>query len=549
LRYSIPYLVYIFGFGVIPFLYTFYIVGANLDQLGKVFVLIPLGLVVYNTFAFSFLSAIASTVIGSFLAMAVDLMSRGKRVVSLLSMLPYTIPFTSSALIWAISLYGHYGWFTYLLGIGYDPLYYKSTALCTLVLVNVWTSVPLSFLIMLSAIRSLPQEIKEASLVDGIPLSEYYSKVVFPAVGKAFWLSFVLQFVISLGNFDLPYVLTQGGPGYSTTTLPLLVYDEMFELGNFSGGAVASAILGVFATIPSVILLLLIRTKRNKLLPSFKLRVPDRAFKGLIYALTALLLFFLDFPVYWMFLVAFRKAYLDFSYPPILFPKDLTSSYFLTALGSSAPYMVTSVVVASTASLLTVLLSLPSAYEVSKGKGSWILPLSIYLYSLPSASFVLPLFMFFSSVNLLNTWWALILSTPIFTATFGVWVLYNFFVDFPRAYDDAAEVFSIKRKLTRIIFPLSRPAMFSVLLLSFIFNWHLLFYPLVFSSTPYNYSFPPQGAQTVTLFALEALGNESLNWGLLASSALVAAFPVMILTLFAVDRVIKGSYKGGIKFV
>ncbi len=549
MKYSIPYLLYIFGFGVIPFLYTFYLVGSSWAEVAKAFALIPISLVVYNTFVFSFLSALGSTVIGSFLAMAVDMVSRGKRAVSLLGMLPYTIPFTSSALIWSISLYGHYGWFTYFLGISYDPLYYKSTALYALIMVNVWTSIPLSFLIMLSAIRSIPQEVKEASLVDGIPLSEYYSKLVFPAVGKAFWLSFVLQFVLSLGNFDLPYVLTQGGPGYSTTTLPLLVYDEVFVLGDFSGGALVSAILGVFATVPSVILLFLIRTRKNKLLPSITLRLPNKLFKGVVYSLTAVVLVFLDFPVYWMFLVAFRSAYLDFTYPPVIFPKGITASYFLSALSSSVPYMVSSVVVASVASVITVFLSLPSAYEVARGKGSWILPLSIYLYSLPSASFVLPLFLFFAFVGLLNTWWALILSTPIFTATFGVWVFYNFFVDFPRAYDDAAEVFSIKRRMTRIVFPLSRPSMFSVLLLSFIFNWHLLFYPLVFSSTPYNFSFPPQGAQTVTIFALQALGDESINWGLLASSALVAALPVMVITVFAVDRVIRGSYRGGIKFI
>ncbi len=180
---------------------------------------------------------------------------------------------------------------------------------------------------------------------------------------------------------------------------------------------------------------------------------------------------------------------------------------------------------------------------------SWMLFLSIYLYSLPAASFIIPLYLLFTSIKLINTWWALILSTPIFTATFATWIFYNFYLDFPRAYDDAASVFGIKRKLTRLVIPLSRGAVFTVFLLSFVFNWHLLFYPLIFADTPYNMKFPPEGALTITVYALDAIGDQSLNWGLLASSALVAALPVMVITMIAVDRVLRGDQRSGVKFV
>lgn len=160
-------------------------------------------------------------------------------------MLPYTIPFTSSALIWTISLYGKYGWFTYFLGLNYDPLYFSSTALYAVTMVSVWTSIPLSFLIILSSLRSVPNYVKESAQIDNLTLSQYYSKIAIPMVGKAFWLSFLLEFIFALGNFDLPYVMTQGGPGFSTTTLPLLVYYEIFQLGSFSGGSIIAALLSV----------------------------------------------------------------------------------------------------------------------------------------------------------------------------------------------------------------------------------------------------------------------------------------------------------------
>ncbi len=548
MKYSIPYLSYIIAFGVLPFALTFIFVGLNFKSAFQGINLVPLNVIIYNTLFFSLFTALASSIVGTFLAIGIDMISKGKRALSLLVMLPYTIPFTSSALIWTISLYGGYGWFTYFLGIKFDPLYMKCTALYAVTLVSIWSSIPMPFLIMLSSLRSIPSYVKEAAEIDNLSLSEYYFRVALPMVGKAFWLSFLLEFILALGNFDLPYVLTSGGPGFATTTLPLLVYEEMFSYNNFSGGSLAAAILSVIATIPSIALLFLLKSRRTGW-KSLKIRIPNKVFKGIIFAFLAVMLLFLDFPVYWMFLVAFRRSFLDFHYPPILIPKDLTASYFSSASVQAVPYLISSVIIAVTASIFTVLIALPSAYEISKGKLKFLLPLSIYLYSLPSTSFIIPLYEFFSSAGLLNTWWALILSTPIFTATFAVWLFFNFFLGFPKSYEDAAEVFSIKGKMTRIIMPLSRPALFSVLLLSFIFNWHLLFYPLIFTATPYNYSFPPQGAQTITIFALLAIGDESINWGLLASSALIAALPVMVVTIFAIDRILKGSYSGGLKFV
>ncbi|MFP3205313.1 MAG: ABC transporter permease subunit [Metallosphaera yellowstonensis] len=549
MRYPIPYLIYIFAFGIIPFFGAFLILGVNISSAFSVFKFVPVGLVVENTLIFSFFTAVLSSVLGTLLAVAVEILPKGKRLASLLVMLPYTIPFTSSALIWTISLYGKYGWFSYLFHLPFDPLYLAKTSIWAVTGVSVWSSVPVSFLIMISSLRSVPKEVREASVMDGLSLSQYYSSVAVPMVGKAFWMSFLLQFVLAMGNFDLPYVLTQGGPGFSSTTLPLLVFDEMFTFGNFSGGELVAALLGLMATLPSLALIFLFRSRRRKYLPSLNLKLSDPVFKGIMMALMGLLLFTLDFPVYWMVLVAFREPILDFKYPPVLFPTHLTSSYFISSLEQSVPYMITSVVVGLTASLFTVLMSLPASYEAARKGMGWLLFLSIYLYSLPAASFVIPLYLLFTGIGLINTWWALILSTPIFTATFATWIFYNFYMDFPRGYDDAAQVFGIKRKLFRIIMPLSRGSIFSVFLLSFVFNWHLLFYPLILANTPYNMRFPPEGALTITIFALQALGNESLNWGLLASSALVASLPVMVITMMAVDRILRGERGSGVKFI
>ncbi|MEM1600341.1 MAG: sugar ABC transporter permease, partial [Sulfolobaceae archaeon] len=269
-KYSIPYLSYITLFGIIPLILTFIIVGLNFSSAKSAFSITNPIEIIYNTFYFSLFTAIVSTILGFILAVGVDIYP--KKILILLALLPFTIPFTSSALIWVISLYGGYGWFTYLLGINYDPLYFSKTALTTVSLVSAWSSVPLSFLLILASLRSVPNEVKESAQIDGLTLSQYYLNVAFPYALKGILLSFLINFVLSMGNFDLPYVMTQGGPGFSTTTLSLMVYFMMFEYDNFSGGALFAAILSLIASIPAIGVALLVKKKGFRIsLPAIRI--------------------------------------------------------------------------------------------------------------------------------------------------------------------------------------------------------------------------------------------------------------------------------------
>ncbi len=541
-------MVYLSIFAVFPFIFTFIFAGLHFSF--KSIELVPVSEIVKNTFIFSVFTAVFSTVIGYLLAITADLLNRKwARLFSLFVILPFTIPFTASALIWTISMYGGgYGWFTYLLHIENDPLYFHSTAIYGVTLVSIWTSIPFAFLIIFSAFKSIPQEIIESVRVDGLKLSEYYFNIANPMIGKAFWTAFILNFVLSLGNFDLPFVMTNGGPGYSSTTLPLIVYQEFFIIGNVPAGAFFAAILSVIATLPSIALLYAIKGRSP--MPSLNIRMNDKLFKIVLGFVSAIVLFFLDMPIYWMIIVSIRSPLENFVSPPDFFPTRFNPSFIIGAARESVPYLITSVVVSLAVAIITISISSTASFEITKNRRlGFLLPLSIYFYSLPSASYIIPVYLMISFLGLLNTWWGLILASPVFTATYSVWLMYNFFSMMPKSYEEAADVFGIKNKFFRIILPLSRPVLVSSFLLSFIFSWHLLFYPLVLTYTPYCMNFPPQGAETVTIFALNAIGDLTINWGQLASSALISSLPVLIIAWYAIDRVIKGAYKGGVKFV
>ncbi len=551
MRLSAPYLAYVAAFGMIPFAVTFAIVGIDYRAALVSLALVPLREVFDNTIVLAFSNAVLATLVGVLAAVAIDSLSlRYQRPLALATVLPHTVPFVSAALIWYISLYGGgYGWFTYILHIQNDPLYSPATAMYGVILVSVWGSLTFPFIIIYATLRAIPKEVKENALMDGLPLSRYYGEIAIPMASKAILIAFIIELAFSFGAFDAPYVLTGGGPGYSTTTLGILTYEAVYSLGSYSGGALVSAAIAAMATIPAIALFRVLRANRP-ILPSVSISMPDWLFRGIVYALLAVILFFNVMPVYWMVLVALRPDIYDFTRPPIMYPRGFTARYFIQAAEGAVPYLVSSAVVSVTVGVIAVLLAAPAAYEVARGRaGRWLLPLSIYLYVLPPMSFVIPLYMFFAKLKLLNTWWALILSMPLFSVTYGLWIMNGYFLDLPRAYDEVGELFGIRNRFTRLIMPLSRPVLLSVFLLAVVGTWHALFYPLIFTATPYNFSFPPVGAQTVTIYAMTAIQESTIKWGLLASMALVAALPPMALDIIFLSMIAKGGPSGGLKFL
>jgi multiple sugar transport system permease protein len=548
-----PYIIYIVGFGLVPMLATFYLVGVDLKTALRGLPLDVFNQALTNTIIFSLSVAVFAVLMALILAVRVDsLPDKWQTPLSLLILLPFTIPFTASTLVWRTVFDARYGLAYYVFSLfrlsPIDMITVPQLSIWGVVIVGIWSSISFAYLIILSGFKSVNKELREISMVDGATLSQYYSQIVIPYSFKSILTAFLITLVLSIGNFDTPFILTQGGPGYSSTTLPLLVYLMMFFMGNFSGGEVLAAVLTLMATIPAILLLLVLRGERSWVrLPSIKM--PDKVFHGALWVVSAIILIFLIAPVYWMFLIAFRPDSLDFRSPPLLYPTHVTLNYFMEALGQSVPYIVTSIAVGLVAASISTVLAGAASYIMAKRRSYGTLLLSIYLYSLPATSFIFPLFIFASNAGLINTWWILMMATPIFTITMVAWTMFNIYQDVPEVYEEIAQIEGASSTyiLFRLIMPITMGSWAASFILSFIFNWHLLFYPLVLTETPWQFNFPPTGAQTVTIFAALAIGNQVVEWGLLASAALIVALPVMVLSYIVMGRLLRGFSFGGVK--
>ena len=577
----VPAVVYLILFALVPMAISIVLSAPNSDfsSYVQLFELTDFPRIVYNTLVFSVGTAVFSVLIGTSFAILVDSRRRGKRAISLIAYLPYMIPFTASALIWATLFNPGYGPIDPILNaVGLPTIDWlgPSIQLFSLTLVSVWAGIPLAFLIILAGLTSVPKQVKEASSVDGMEMWDYYSSVALPLAKGAIITAFLMTLILAFGNFDLPYIISGAGgvPPTTMATLVVYAYAEMFYVGgSYTAQGLAAAIfIALIASIPG---LLLVRTTlggstrgkgrlhapswskgftRHLHMPTLP-RFPNTPFKLLIYAVCVLVSVFILFPVYWMVLIAFRPQSLDYLLPPIIYPTKIITDVFLSTVSQAFPEIITTLAVASAVTALTILLAAPAAYTIARERRRGLLGVMIYIFSLPSIVFVFGAFYIISNLHLLNTWTALIMTEPLFTIPFVIWTMSNFYNSLPRQYEEAALVdgYSRIRSFFSIVMPLARPGLIAAGMVAFIFAWHLLLFPLVLSQTPFNFTFPPVGSNTVTTFAIlfdpDSTGGTISNnvWTQLASSGIILAVPVIVLSLIAQSYLLKGLYSGGTK--
>jgi multiple sugar transport system permease protein len=158
---------------------------------------------------------------------------------------------------------------------------------------------------------------------------------------------------------------------------------------------------------------------------------------------------------------------------------------------------------------------------------------------IPFQLLVIPIFLVLTWGHLLNTYWALILPTA--ANGFGIFLLRQFFLTIPVELEEAAAIDGANRLqiLWRVMLPLSRPALVTLFLFTFIAEWNDLFKPLVFTTRP--------ELRTVQLALAEFQEQFTNNWPLLMAAVVIATLPVVFLFLLGQRQFIRGIATTGIK--
>lgn len=279
---------------------------------------------------------------------------------------------------------------------------------------------------------------------------------------------------------------------------------------------------------------------------SKKIRGKKRAARFFLYAVLLLLSAFYLLPFVWMVRSSLMPMYQIFTVPPVLLPDPVEWGNYSQAM-SAVPfgqyYLNTSFITLMTV-LGTVVSSTLSAYAFSRvqwpGRDK-IFGLLMTGMMLPFAVTLIPLFIGWKTVHAIDTYWPLILPAWLGGGMSNVFLLRQFFRGIPREYDEAAFVDGAGHIVifTRIILPLTKPAIITVAIFSFLASWNDFLGPLVYLNSESRY--------TVALGLQQFMGTYSAQWHLMMAASTVAIIPVVVLFFFGQRYLIEGISLTGVK--
>ena len=125
-------------------------------------------------------------------------------------------------------------------------------ALWTIFVVLVWQFVGLSMVMYLAGLEGIPEELDEASAVDGASTFRRFRKITLPLLAPAITVSVTLSTIYGLGVFDQVLAVTGGGPVDASETLATQIYKQTFAFGRFGYGTALSLVLTVLITVLAV---------------------------------------------------------------------------------------------------------------------------------------------------------------------------------------------------------------------------------------------------------------------------------------------------------
>ncbi len=172
---------------------------------------------------------------------------KGKKIYRTLLIIPWSIPWAMSAMIWYWTLNGQFGLINSLLlhlHVISEPvsfLAYPTSAFVATFVVDAWIGLPFMVIMLLSGLQTIPKHLYEAATIDGAGDLVKFTKITLPMVKPVLLTVSLLSIVWTFNSFAPIWILTRGGPVTATTTLPIAIYNTSFRYLTFGGVGKASA--------------------------------------------------------------------------------------------------------------------------------------------------------------------------------------------------------------------------------------------------------------------------------------------------------------------
>jgi multiple sugar transport system permease protein len=265
-----------------------------------------------------------------------------------------------------------------------------------------------------------------------------------------------------------------------------------------------------------------------------------------VYTLAISTVFLSLLPIMWLVLTSFRPSIEITSPRLMLLPRDPTLQNYIDVFTryKTTQYLANSMVVSLSVVATNLIIGPPAAYALARLRfrgERLVLALIILFRMIPIVTAMVPLFIVFSVLGLLNTYLGLIVAHTAFKLPVTIWVLRSFFMDIPKELDDAARMdgCSTFGALFRIALPLVKPGLAAAGVLAFLWTWNDLIVTLTLSISDSTTTLP----LGLTRFVLEY----GVDWGPMTAAGVIVFIPTLAFIFIAERYLVHGLTVGGVR--
>lgn len=261
------------------------------------------------------------------------------------------------------------------------------------------------------------------------------------------------------------------------------------------------------------------------------------------YAVATIVTAFFLFPVYWLFIMAFKTPQEAYSSPPVWVPSEINLDGFVELFRDGDDKSVlNSLIIAGTSTFFAMMLGTMGAYSLARFRTGGD-NLAIWIISqrmIPPITIVFPLFLMYVILGWIDTFQGLILLYTAFNLPYVIWMMRGYIEDIPIELEHSALVdgWSRWQVLWRVVFPMARAGLFATAVFTFIFAWNDFIFALILTRTEVT-TFPVQ----MTRF----FGNTQTFWGKIGAMSIIGTLPIFFAVAAMQRFIVRGISLGAVK--
>lgn len=264
-----------------------------------------------------------------------------------------------------------------------------------------------------------------------------------------------------------------------------------------------------------------------------------------LYAIAGVGLAVWAFPVVWGLMTSFKSERDVLAYPPKFVFEPTLAAYREVLFGASSilPNLASSLIVATSTTLLTMLFAIPAAYALARlrypakrASGFYVLATQM----LPPVGLIIPYYLALQKLGALDTYVGLVVIDLTFSLPFAIWLMVSYFEDVPYEMEEAAllDRAGRLRALWHVILPQVRGGIAVTTIFVFLNAWNEFMFAVVLGGNR---------VRPVTVAMFNFISVEQTQWSRLAAAAMLAMAPVILIGLFAQRHIVKGLTVGAVK--